>query len=329
MRPRTVRVVQFATLAVLLAAGVTGGWLLWRNRSFQSDPIFQEAPDGTLARELQPNLRAARVVVPERPHRPEEAMSASGRTQMVRRRTFTLTTERHGFRADTDVADTPTGPRILVVGDSVALGWGVEAPDSLPARLSALLGLEVVNAAIPGLQPPDVAERAVRLAATLHPDLVLLAKRPKPQGNDVAHLCDAARRLAPAPVVLVFHPLSTFDVGETGAPPSVPADCMAKTLDLTATFRAAQARPDARGIVLERAGAEQVVREVPSGKEVLRVRPADPRQLAPEVTAYFDADAARFEPLFYDGGHPDAGGFALYADTVASFLRAENLVPTR
>jgi lysophospholipase L1-like esterase len=71
------------------------------------------------------------------------------------------------------------------------------------------------------------------------------------------------------------------------------------------------------------------VREVPSGKELLRVRPADPRQLAPEVTAYFDADASRFEPLFYDGGHPDAAGYALYAETVASFLRDQGLVPTR
>ncbi len=329
MSPRVIRVVQFATVLVLVAAGVAGIWLVWRDRSYQSDPIFQAMPDGALSRELQPDLRAARVVVPERPHRPEEAMSARGRTQMVRRRSFTLTTERHGFRADRDVVDAPSGPRILVVGDSVALGWGVEAADSLPAHLGKLLGVEVVNAAIPGLQPPDVAERAVRLAAQLHPDLVILAKRPKPQGNDVAHLCEAARKLAPTPVVVAFHPLSTFDVGETGAPPSVPADCAAKTLDLTATFRAAQARPDAHGIVLAREGAEQVVREVPSGKEVLRVRPADPRQLDPEVTAYFDADASRFEPLFYDGGHPDATGYALYAETVASFLREQGLVPTR
>lgn len=328
MNPRTVRTIQVATVVVLALAGLVGGWLMWQQRSFRSDPIFRVMPDGSLSRELQPHLRAARVVVPERPHRPDEAMTAAGRSRIHRRRSFTLTTERHGFRADADVSDAPRGPRVLVIGDSVAVGWGVSAPDSFPARLATVLGVEVVNAGIPGLQPPDVAERATRLAAQLRPDLVILAKRPKPQGNDIAHLCDAARRLAPTPVLLTFHPVSTFDVGETGAPPSVPADCAAKTLDLTATFRAAQARPDARGIVLEREGTEQVVREVPLGKELLRVRPADPRQLAPEVTAYFDADASRFEPLFYDGGHPDAAGYALYAETVASFLRDQGLVPT-
>lgn len=329
MTPRTLRTIQVATLVVLVLAGLAGGWLVWQQRSFQSDPIFQEMPDGTLSRELQPNLRAARVVVPERPHRPEEAMTTTGRASIHRRRSFTLTTERHGFRADEDLADTPTRSRILVIGDSVALGWGVEAPDSFPARLARALDVEVVNAAIPGLQPPDVAERATRLTAQLHPDLVLLAKRPKPQGNDVAHLCEAARTLAPTPVVLAFHPVSTFDVGESGAPPAVPADCAAKTLDLTAVFRAAQARPGTRGIVLERTGEEQVVRALPAGTELLRVRPPDPRQLAPAILDFFEADATRFEPLFYDGGHPDAAGYALYAETVARFLREQGLVPTR
>jgi hypothetical protein len=324
MSPRTIRAVQLATLIVALLSLAAGGWLLWRARSYESDPIFREDGQGGLSRELIPNLRAARVVVPERPHRPEEARSTSGRSTIGRRRSFTLTTERHGFRADADVSDIPAGRRVLVVGDSVALGWGVEQPDSFPARLAASLGVEVVNAGIPGLQPPDVAERAVRLAAQLKPDLVVLAKRPRPGSDDVRHLCEGARRLGSTRSAIVFHPVSTFDVGETGASPPVPPDCAAPTLDLTAAFRAALPLP---GVVLERQGAEQVVLRLPARTELLRVRPKDPRQLADEVVQAFEADRSVNEPLFYDGGHPDAAGFVLYADTVAAFLREKGLVP--
>ncbi len=40
-------------------------------------------------------------------------------------------------------------PRVIVVGDSYAMGWGVTANDSFPQRLEQRLGMRVLNAGVP------------------------------------------------------------------------------------------------------------------------------------------------------------------------------------
>ena len=49
-------------------------------------------------------------------------------------------------------------------------------------------------------------------------------------------------------------------------------------------------------------------------------QPAPPRSLAPEIIAKFESDSTVKEPLFYDGGHPDAAGFVLFGSALASWL---------
>ena len=68
-------------------------------------------------------------------------------------------------------------------------------------------------------------------------------------------------------------------------------------------------------------GAQRVVR-LPEGVEVLRVAHQGD-QLAPEVVALFEGDDQIAEPLFFDGGHPDAEGFGLFATAVAGWVEAQ------
>lgn len=59
-----------------------------------------------------------------------------------------LATNAWGLRSGpVPIADTP---RLLVLGDSYAFGWGVDADSSFGSLVGAALGMEVVNGAIPG-----------------------------------------------------------------------------------------------------------------------------------------------------------------------------------
>ncbi|TAJ36656.1 MAG: hypothetical protein EPO55_21100 [Reyranella sp.] len=55
---------------------------------------------------------------------------------------------RHGLRDDKDIAEATAGD-LVVVGDSFAWGWGVEAPDRFSERLQVLTGRRAYNLATP------------------------------------------------------------------------------------------------------------------------------------------------------------------------------------
>lgn len=55
---------------------------------------------------------------------------------------------RHGLRDDKDIAEA-TASDLVVVGDSFAWGWGVEAPDRFSERLQILTGRRAYNLATP------------------------------------------------------------------------------------------------------------------------------------------------------------------------------------
>ena len=135
--------------------------------------------------------------------------------------------------------------------------------------------------------------------------------------------------VAPAPVVLVLPPVSTFDVKGSRAWREEEARIRERLatvpiLELTPAFREAQrGRP---GIGLQVEGDVQRVVEQPGGTVLLEARGAGDR-LAPEVVALFESRPDLAEPLFFDGGHPDREGYALFARTVADFLRERGLVP--
>ena len=70
----------------------------------------------------------------------------------------------------------PDSFRILLLGDSVSWGWGVDYADSYAARLTTALGpgVEVVNAAVPGWGSDQELLWLEREGAGWSPDLVLL-----------------------------------------------------------------------------------------------------------------------------------------------------------
>lgn len=325
--PRWIRVVQALTVLVLLGASY-GGWRLYRvhtaDADLASDPIMKTGPRGQ-SNELLPNLVEARVVVPERPHDPREFGNPDLRKKIKRHRVFHLSTDSHGFRSTTEVTAKKSGFRIVLVGDSVSMGWGSEEADSLPTRLAEYTDVEVVSAGRPGLQPSQIAARCREVAGQIEADLYVIARRYEANAADpwqpFKQCLDA---VVPAKGAIVIHPLSTFDVRGAGEDRGMPAGAPAPALDLTATFRAALPLP---GIVLELQGRTQRVVELPSKKVVLELPDAPQTALDPRVVALFESSDDVNEPLFYDGGHPDAEGNKLYARTVTEFLRTNGLLP--
>ncbi len=74
----------------------------------------------------------------------------------------------------------PGSRRVLVLGDSVAFGWGLDEAESVPARLAEALrrrgvSAEVLNAGVPGYSIANEAALHREIAPALAPDAVVLA----------------------------------------------------------------------------------------------------------------------------------------------------------
>src|SRR6185436_14301576 len=77
-----------------------------------------------------------------------------------------------GFRGPT-WKPLKTGPRVLLLGDSQMLGYGVDEAEATAARLSSLAGVEVLDAAVPSWGPIEYALAVDDLAPTYRPDVVV------------------------------------------------------------------------------------------------------------------------------------------------------------
>lgn len=98
---------------------------------------------------------------------------------MKRRRVFRVDTNDQRLRGPTEV-DRLERPRVLLLlGDSVPFGWGVDWPACLPQRLSLALDAPVLAAGVPGIRPDQVRAWARHLLQRVEVDLVLLVQRPR------------------------------------------------------------------------------------------------------------------------------------------------------
>ena len=111
------------------------GVVVWQQRQVQqvdSARITRAAPElGHQAHQLLPNVKDAVMVVPDRPHDPQEIRASDRATRVTRVRRFTVSTNSQGYRGP-EFPDTVSHPRILCVGDSVTFGWGVTFDESYP-----------------------------------------------------------------------------------------------------------------------------------------------------------------------------------------------------
>lgn len=328
---RWIRVgVPALSVCVALVALATGAWWRSAHQGTASAVITRPAPElGPRAHLLLPNLKDALVVVPDRPHDPAVARSPDARKQIRRVRSFQVSTNALGFRGPPVARE--SGPRVVCLGDSVTFGWGLAEAASYPRQLAGLLGVEVINTGVPAMKPGSIAAWARQNLRGLKPSLVLFARRPDhqvpdPWGDFQRAVRQVEQVARPARVGVILPPVGTFDPrGSREWPEEAERvrSLVAPTpvLELTEAFRAALPRP---GVVLEQAEGRQRVLALPERRLVLDV--AAPEQgLAEDVIALFEADPAVHEPLFFDGGHPDAEGMALFAEQVAAWVQAEGL----
>ena len=175
--PRLFRAVWVGVgLLALVALGLAAWAWGARGGGQVSDPIFDAARmdadwmaggadvDSGKSLGLRPDLRSAEVVIPDRPHDPEEAPTPEMKAGFSRLRTFTISTDGQGLRVSDSAGETAgvgekTGFRIVCIGASVSFGWGVSFEESYPALLGDMLGVEVINAGVGGSLSDEIVHR--------------------------------------------------------------------------------------------------------------------------------------------------------------------------
>ena len=321
-------------VAALLSVGLTvRAGLDLQTGAQLSQSLIRPAPElGPGGKALLPNLVNAVSVVPDRPHHPDDVNAPDRLERFTRMRTFAASTNAQGLRGPA-ILNPARGFRVLCIGDSVTFGWGVSDDQSYPAHLGRLLQTEVLNAGMPAAKPAHMAKWLQLNARTIQPDLVVFAARPHwamPQPfEDYRNAIMAAEAaIAPARLAVVLPPVSTFDtMGVRDRLKEVSGLQRVLQgrpfLELTEAFWAAQAAP---GVVMETKGDTQRMVRLPH-REPVAEGTAKANRLAPELIKAFEADHSLIEPLFFDGGHPDEAGNALFATEVAAFLNRNRLLP--
>ena len=310
-------------------------FFLQKPKEILSDTITTEAAYlGGGGHVLLPNLDNATVVAPDRPHDPSEVRAKDKFERITRLRTFYVSTNSIGLRSP-EIRSKKPEIRIVCLGDSVTFGWGVAEEDSYPRLLENILAqegydVEVINAGVPAMKPNHIAKWSEQHLRDLNPDIILIARRPDHgTPNPYVAFQDAISKIIHmnlAPVGLILPPLSTFDVRgnknyereskELQQRISIP------TLELTPSFRN---HPEYSGVILQERNGHQEMISVRDGT-LITSGVAPPLQpgvspLASEIVQAFEEHSSLQEALFFDGGHPDKQGFALFAKEVATFVK--------
>ncbi|MCK6503209.1 hypothetical protein L6R53_07410 [Myxococcota bacterium] len=318
----------------MVASGLA--WLGWRVATrgvyalpTESDRIVEPvALAHGPANLLIPGLRDAVVVVPDRPHDPRDAIDPAARAAMKRRRAFSVDSNQERLRGRAEVEQAPR-PRVLVLGDSVPFGWGVDWARCLPVRLGQALDAPVLVGGVPGMRPDQLEHWAEHLLRRAQVDLVLVIQRPRQ--DELPTLGRVVRRIrgiTGARVAAVFSPVSTFDVrgGDSVGPLLAAARAQLPDLPMLEATDGLRAALPRRGVVLRREGGRQRVVDLESG--AVRVEAPDhPDRTDPAVYAALEEDPDLREAGFFDGGHVDEEGSERFAGVLADFVRQQGLWP--
>lgn len=317
--------------ALIVLSAVVGVGLVWSGRMgglTSSAVVTGPWSDIDGLPWLLPDLQDAKVILPDRPHRPPPpgAQLRSVEPSLLRTRSFLLRTNSQRLRGPAVQTKVPETYRIIALGESVTLGWGVEESETYPARLEAKLreeGLqvEVLNAGVPGSNPHTMARWCEKKAAALSPDLILWTSRRVDRGGagaqgyaDAVSRCRRARNWG---LAIVLPPLSGFDLKGLANEEAERAQLSAAlgpaappVWDLAPAFLAAEA---GKGETLVSEAGKVRVLDQESGHVWLEAT-ATAEGLPNAVYDLFEAEPDVREALFFDDGHPNAEGFIVFAD---------------
>ena len=322
-------------IAIVLIISGTFWVMSSRTVNHQSDVISRAAPEvGPRAHILLPNLKNAHLVVPDRPHDPSEVFREDKAEKITRVREFYASTNTMGFRSP-ELAEPKSKPRILCIGDSVTFGWGVDDSETYPALLQKRLpNTEVINVGVPALKPEHVLRYVNIFIDTVQPDLVLLAMRPNWMTPNALQsytqtIKQLQNKVKPAKLGVILPPIASFDPkGRAQEKQEVSAIRRSLNklplLDLTPIFD--QNMPKTGVKLVQEGNLQKMVSRIDGTVVAQGNNPLPPQALAEEIIQQFEQDSDIKEPLFFDGGHPDAEGFILFADALASWLQEEALV---
>lgn len=118
--------------------------------------------------DLQRRLRAGGVVVPYEPGARADLLADEFRVR------FAINRFGHRDRLDRRAERTPGVPRLALLGDSFAAGWGVELEETFGYRFEEDTGVEVVNAAKNGGCPLWYVPQARAVSERFRPDWLLV-----------------------------------------------------------------------------------------------------------------------------------------------------------
>ena len=85
-----------------------------------------------------------------------------------------VSTDEHGFRTSPHSRQLHTSEHVLVLGDSVSVGNGVEAEQTYPSLLEEKLGKKVLNASVTGYRIVDYVEVLGHIVDNFKPQLVII-----------------------------------------------------------------------------------------------------------------------------------------------------------
>ena len=317
------------TAAIVLSIAGSAWWMSGSKDIHQSETISTPAPElGPRAHKLLPNLKKAEVIVPDRPHDPVEVFSEDKAKTIQRTRAFTVSTNSLGYRDDE--LSTKRNLKIVCVGDSVTFGWGVKHSETYPSQLAKSLGVDVLNTGVPALKPEHVEAYIKSILESVQPPIVLIAMRPNwmtpnPLQGYVQTMKRIHRTLQQQNIQLglILPPLASFDPKGRSNNSREVAFLRKELgniplLDTTPIF---DTNLPEGGVTLQlNRGMQQMIDRSTGTVLAEGPQPPPPKSLAKEIVAQFENNSDIREPLFFDGGHPDAEGFVLFGDTVSKWI---------